>query len=138
MKLPSYRPTSFGPTPAGTYTFEILAAPEQRASASGSTFLIFKLKMLLKNGKKRSYNHLIFPSESRYKNLLICLGGEEDKEGNVHFDDLDFIGKKFQADLVHVEDSKSLKTWEKLINFHPLEVRDNLQESLSGDEEDPY
>jgi len=101
-KLPDYEPQLLIP---GPYRFSVNDEPEVRKNDKGNRFIIFKFKATDPAGHTRSFRDLFLPGEDRYQQLLLALGGEKDKVGRVHVDEVvNIVGKSFDAEIIHVPD----------------------------------
>lgn len=131
MRLPSYEP---GLAPQGRFVFEVNGLPEVRIGGNEKPYVIFKLLIIFSEGGSRKLNHIFWPSEARYGDLLTVLGAK--KEGKkVLLDESDLLGKRFRADLAHVQDKKNPTVIrEKVINIEA----ENEFSSLSNDENEEY
>ena len=129
MKLPAFEPQLL---PEGHYKFRVSEEPEVRKNENGKIFVVFKF--IASDGiLTRKYRDVFAPWEERYRNLLLALGGKKDPDGRVHLEG-DFIGKMFEADIIHVVDPKDpTKTRDKIAN---IMIFDDVPVSEKIDDDD--
>jgi len=120
MSLPAYEPNLIQ---EGHYTFKVSEDYEQRRGENDGVYIIFKFKIISKDGSSRKYNDIFVPWEERYKDLLLAFGATPDEKGKVHLGDINIIGKQFEADIVHVKDLRD-----------PTKVRDKIANIIVNDD----
>ena len=126
MSLPSYQPQRLA---EGQYTFTISKEPEQRKHSGAKQDFIsvtFFFRAEDSNGNVRGHIESLLPWESKYKDVLLAIGGMENEQGEVHLHETeDIVGKSFTAEIVHEEDKKdSSKTWARIANIEPPEGKE--------------
>lgn len=128
--LPPYEPQL---VPEGHYTFKISEDYEKRKGEKDGLYIIFKFKIINKDGSARKYNDIFVPWEERYRDLLIAFGAEKDEKGQVHLGDVDIIGKEFKADIVHIKDPNDpTKVRDKIAN---IVINDDIPKPEESDED---
>ena len=120
MSLPAYEPNLIQ---EGHYTFKVSEEYEKRRGEKDGVYIIFKFKIINKDGSTRKYNDIFVPWEERYKDLLLAFGGEPDEKGQIHLGDVNIIGKQFEADIVHIKDPRD-----------PTKVRDKIANIVINDD----
>lgn len=92
--------------PEGFYEFTVERKPEKFKTPSGKgTYRKWYFGTII-NGQKRTFQTAMFSWDS--KDLLIALGGIVCEDGEIEWDDEEVIGKKFQAEVVHLPDYKGV------------------------------
>lgn len=98
-----YTPGKYRLLPEGDYVFEIVSEPEEGES-KGYGYCNFKFEAEDEYGNINEFSDRFMGFEDRYGNLLLALGGLEDKNGEVRMDEEEnVVGKKFRAKIVHQE-----------------------------------
>lgn len=102
-KLPDWRPNL---VPEGHYLFEVTEEPEVRIT-NKNKWLIVKMKITSDDGNIRKYSDLFFPSDDKYRALLLIAGAKPDAKGIPHLKDMDtsdLVGVEFKAEIFHQQD----------------------------------
>lgn len=133
MQYPDFEPNM---VPEGHYNFEVTEDAEMRRGQNEGIYMIFKFKVISKDGSTRKYNDIFVPWEERYKDLLLALGGQADEKGKVHLGDLAIVGRQFEADIVHRTDPKDpTKTRDKIANIVTL---DDVPQPSEKEDDPPF
>lgn len=91
-------------TPEGHYIFAIREEPENRRGKKNGVYIIFRFKAKDIHGETFNHNDVFAPFEPRYTDLLFALGAKADEKGTPHLHEIDPVGLKFEADIVHERD----------------------------------
>lgn len=120
--LPDWQPNL---VPEGHYMFEIIEEPEVRIT-NKNKWLIVRTRIIFPDGKTRKYSDLFFPSDEKYRALLLVAGATPDNKGVPHLKEMDtseLVGVKFEADIVHIPDPKDED-----------KIRDTIKDIIVSDE----
>lgn len=115
-KLPDFQPNLI---PEGHYSFKITDEPEVRITGN-SKWMIFRFQVIYPDGNTRKFSDVFFPSDEKYRKVLLIAGAEPDEKGIPHLSDMDtkeLVGIQFEADIVHEPDKKdSSKIRDGIVN----------------------
>ncbi len=127
-----YKPSQKNLLQEGNYLFEVFAEPKKGEGPNGGEYFIFKFKTVFEDGSSRILQQYIAAWEECFRDLLEALGGHRNEHGEVDMDSDGLIGLKFEAQVVHIRDSRDPQiTREKLIHFKPVEsVIEDADENL--------
>jgi hypothetical protein len=104
--------------PEGTYTFTVLSCEKFRTVKS--TYRKWKFQTTV-DGELSQLWVNIFPWES--KELLLALGGAEEEDKSITWDDEEVIGKKITATVYHAPDKNdTTKVWPRIKDIKSDEV----------------
>jgi len=124
-KMPDYQPILL---PEGHYKFKVTDEPEIRKTGTAK-WMIFKFLATAPDGNERKFSDVFFPSDEKYRRLLLIAGAKPDEKGVPHLSNMDtteLIGVEFEADIVHAPDKKD-----------PSKTRDSIVDIVLPDEDVP-
>lgn len=104
-KLPDWRPNL---VPEGEYHFKVTEEPEVRKT-NNNLWLIVRMRITDAQGNERKYSDLFFPSDDKYRALLLVAGAKPDKKGIPHLSDMDtgqLVGVEFDGEIHHEPDRR--------------------------------
>ena len=91
----------FNLLPEGVYEFTVSSRPRLE-SKHGYDYYVFDLEAIDQDGTKFDYREFFFPNEDRFRQILLVLGGQKDKQGEIQIDETELLGMSFKGEVKHV------------------------------------
>ena len=91
----------FSLLPEGVYEFTVSSRPKLETK-HGYDYYVFDFEAIDKDGTKFDYREFFFPNEDRFRQILLALGGQKDKQGEVQIDETEVLGMSFKGQVKHM------------------------------------
>lgn len=107
----------FSLIPEGTYRFNVISVSDKFASGK-SHYRDWGISYIDSMGELKRDRIRLYPWEAVESGLLVAVGGIEQKDGSVDWDDDDVAGKSFVGEIYH--ETYNDKIYHKLRNCKPI------------------
>jgi len=120
--LPEYQKSKYRTLPTGQYSFKITDPPKQKRFGK-AVGIILKFIALDPSGNQEKSSCLVWPWSDEYRDLKELIGSR---------DEVDWVGKEFEAEIVHETIKGELKHQIKNVQF-PNQFEEEEEEKKAGD-----
>lgn len=121
--------------PEGHYLFEIVSNPEKKPNTFGSGYYYeFKFYIKDERGEHWNFTGIFTRKQDKFHELLLALGGTRDEKGFTQLPDTNFVGKKFEADIIQRSAKNDPnKTVNDIINISPVKIEPQTSPNENSD-----